>query len=81
MSACWNIVLFYFALYHFSLLKQSLRVVHKNSSFEVSGQKPSKIMKQFSFLTKVQTSGLQNIGQNSEFRDSYFQKTFFSYQC
>ena len=30
----------------------------KNSSFEVCGQKSSEIMKEFSFLKKVQTSWL-----------------------
>ena len=49
----------------------------KNRSFEGCGQKPSEIMKEFSFLTKTQTSGLQNIVQSSEFRNSYFHNTFF----
>ena len=59
-----------------SLLKQPLIGVLKNSLFKVCGQKPSEIMKEFSFLTKVQILGLQNIVQNSEFRNSYFQKPF-----
>ena len=36
--------------------------VLKNSSFEVCGHKPSEITKEFNFLIKTQTSGLQNIG-------------------
>ena len=77
MSACQDILLFYLALCHFSLLKQSLRGILINSSFEVCSPKPSEIMKEFTILTKVQTLVLQIIVQNSEFRNSYFQKIFF----
>ena len=57
------------------------RGVPKNSPFEVCDQKPSEIMKEFSFFKKEQTLGLQNIVQNSEFRNSYFQKTFSFRSC